>query len=165
MVILVIALTDSTIRVALERDFFHRDTLHLLSDRPVVYAVALVFDASRFSILVPPSDLASLVSILATAAFGGGVFYAAANLVPSGNRVKDSSIRMYDFYLGIGMFLFIVTVVLFGLPEPIDYLEFVAVLFASYCVYRMATSLSPTSRIRKEAMNEGLGLQTDVVRT
>jgi hypothetical protein len=62
---------------------------------------------------------------------------------------------MCNLYLGIAVFLFIVTVFLFGLPPPIDYLEFAAVMLASYSVYEMTTSLSPTSRIGKEVVTMG----------
>jgi hypothetical protein len=150
LVILVVALTDSSIRVALDRDFFHRDTLNWRGLRFAVYAVSIIFDATRFLSLFPPSDLSDVASNTATAAFAVVVFFAAANLVVSGNRVKDRPIRMYNLYLGIAVFLFIVTVVLFALPPPIDYLEFVAIVLAGFFVFKMTTSLSPTNRIGKE---------------
>ncbi len=71
------------------------------------------------------------------------------------NKAKRLDALVESAVKDFAIFLFIITVVLFGLPPPIDYLEFVAILLTSFTFYKMTTSLSPTSRIRKEVTTEG----------
>ena len=150
VVIFAVALTDSATLVALDRDFFHRDTLHWKKLRIAVYPVVLIYDATRLLGLYPASSSADLASNAATGGLAIAVSFAVANLVVSGNRVKDRPVKMYNLYLGLAAALFVVTIVLYGYPPPADYLYAVAIVLSSLSFFKMTTSLSPTSRIKRE---------------
>ena len=126
---------DSTIRVALELDFLHRDVARWKTARPAA-GVALVVGTvvAQFA----TADWVLLTSILLLAV---PATYMAAVLVVGGSHVRDETMRRYMRWMGYmvaSVFLELVTQVF----SP--YLNFPLAIFA-YFLYGMSTSLLKTA--------------------
>jgi len=141
-VITIFAWVDSTIQVALELDFLHRDALRWMKARRFVWAIVILTTViGVLPIGDPMARYLSFVTILATA-----ISYSGAVLVRAGPRVHDATMRGYVGWMG-----FIVLAVIFEILITTfnSYLNF-PLAIGAYFVYRAATSLSKTSRMAPE---------------
>jgi hypothetical protein len=126
---------DSTIRVAMELDFVHRDVVSWMKLRPIA-GVALVAGVVVAQFEATPLELFTAAVLLA----GSAVYFAAA-LVAGVSRVHDETMRRYMRWMGFvvaSIPLYLVTISL----NP--YLNFPLAIFA-YFLYGMTTSLLKTA--------------------
>ena len=129
---------DSTIRVALELDFMHRDAVSWRRLR-LVAGGALVLGTAVAQFAVTGWILLTAILLL-----GIPAAYMTAAVVVSGSRVRDETMRRYMRWMGFivgSVFLQLVTSYLS------QYLNFPLAIFA-YFLYGMSTSLLKTAPLR-----------------
>ncbi len=157
---------DSTILVSLDTDFFHRNTLRWRQVRFVGYsAMALIcvvnglgdflptYYKSLFYVQVSPAQFTPLGEIVSAVEVASIIFvfiYVFSTALVSARRSSDMPLRRFLEYTGILLFLYLVNTLIAGLVTR-AIAPFFFVIFA-YVMYRMAMSLSPVGRVKKEAV-------------
>jgi len=131
----VFAWIDSTIRVALELDFKHRDAVRWKSLRPVAGA-ALVIGIIVAQFATIGWQVLASAALLATAAA-----YMAAALVIGDSRVRDMTMKRYIRWMG---FLVASLILLFGTNVVSAYLNF-PLAISAYFLFRISGSLLKTA--------------------
>jgi len=134
----VFAWIDSTVNVALELDFKHRDALRwkkLRSAAGVAFVVGFV--VAQFA----TSDWELLISIVLLASASA---YMTAALVVGGSRVRDLTMRSYIKWMG---FLVASLILLFGTNIVSAYLNF-PLAISAYFLYRISGSILKTAPLR-----------------
>lgn len=147
------AFVDSTILVALEMDFFHRNTLHWRQIRIVGYP--LVFGFIITILFSPPLTLPGLLMVILAVGTIVTIPYSAAALIIGARRTWDRTLKRHLTLLGFVFVVYLVSFVeattSFNNPTPAsDLLGDFLVVLAPYLLYRAAMTLSPISRIEKE---------------
>jgi hypothetical protein len=132
---------DSTIRVALELDFTHRDVVRWKKFRPVT-GVALVVGTVVGQFATTDWELLTTIVLLVAAAA-----YLTAALAAGGSRVRDETMRRYMRWMG-----FVVGSIPLQLVTSYinPYLNFPLAIFA-YFLYGMSTSLLKTAPLSAAA--------------
>ena len=126
---------DSTIRVALELDFTHRDAARWKRLRPVAGVTFVVgFVIAQFAAL--SWEVLMSVVLLASASV-----YMAAALVIGDSRVRDVTMRRYVRLMG---FLVASLILLFGTNVISAYLNF-PLAISAYFLFRISSSLLKTA--------------------
>jgi hypothetical protein len=147
-----LAVIDNTALVALQMDFFHRNTLHWRDLRILVYVVFLV-DISvvyLFTNSGPPPNIAGRLSVIGS--FVALFVYSALTLILVAKRTPDKPMRRF---LEIVALLIIATVVSALISNYTDitavdlFSDFLSVAL-SYLTYLAAMSLSLTGKISKD---------------
>jgi hypothetical protein len=130
---------DTTIGVAVELDFFHRDPLHWKAIRKPAWALVLIGAfASQLSPSVLYYDLFGFI-------FGVPFFYAGYVLIVSQKRIYDDALRKYLRWVG----LLVVSLIGEFVTSTINpYLNFPLIITA-YCFYRAVGALQKTGRIEE----------------
>jgi hypothetical protein len=153
LVIFILALAgliDSTIRVAIEQDYFHRNTLYWKKLRYLFWAGIL------FIFVLGPiltfTGFPNLTSGLALDALAGIVpfVYGIAALFVSGKRSKDRKMRSYLRWLGLAV-LVLLGVALDSYITTGGGEAFLLFVVLAYFLYRASKSLSSTNKLSKEA--------------
>ncbi len=134
----VFAWIDSTVRVALELDFMHRDAVRWKSLRLVAGAGLVIgtiiaqFATADWELLI------SLVLLVPAAA------YMTAALVVGGRRVRDETMRRYIKWMG---FLVVSLILQLATNVISAYLNF-PLAISAYFLYRISNSLLKTAPLR-----------------
>lgn len=140
----VFAWIDSTVRVALELDFKHKDAVRWKSLRPVT-GVAFVIGLVVAQLATINWEVLVSIVLLAPA-----TAYMAAALVVGGSRVRDATLRGYIKWMG---FLVASFILLIGTSYINEYLNFPLAILA-YFLYRISGSLLKTTPLNV-ALAEG----------
>lgn len=141
--VILYAWLDSTIRIAIGQDFFHRDTFSWSRLRNIFWAVLILLDLLVWTGLLLPNNYPFFVARgLAFAGFFGVVGLV---LYVSGLRTSDRTIRTYLTWLGLIMFWALVIAVL-GTLAPFAFPS--AWVVMAYLLLRAARSLSPISKLQ-----------------
>lgn len=148
-------LVDSTIRVAIDQDYFHRNTLHWKKLRFLFWAGILfifvanpLFLATGFSYIGSGLALSFLEGVVPFA-------YGIATLFVSGRRSKDRKMRSYLRWVGLAVVSFLGVAVVGNILGGAG--AFLLVVVLAYFLYCAARSLSPTNRMEKGS--EGMKLK------
>jgi hypothetical protein len=160
LVLILAGWMDSTIGVAIDQDYFHRNTLHWKTIRPlfwvgifIVFLVAPIATIMGLKLGLNDSQL-FLSPFIAIPPF----VYGTAALFVSGERSKDRKMKSYLRWLGLSVIslfaAFGISILSNNLGSAISVL-FLALL--AYFLYCAAKSLSPTNRIEKGS--EGMKLK------
>jgi hypothetical protein len=128
---------DSTIGVAYELDFFHRDTLHWRRFRKLTWAL-LVIGAFGGGLATNTSQY-----LIADVFLGIPVSYAAITLAKGVTRIYDETMKRYMKWVGLLVAALVMEIVTVTLNI---FLNFPLVAFA-YFLYRAAISLSIRNRL------------------
>ncbi len=151
-----LAVIDNSILVALDMDFFHRNTLYFRQARIVVYGVYLVFVLGIFaSSMLQVHRLPIFVRIPLIGSFAALFFYVALTSVVAARRTQDTPMRRFLTYAAI----LIVATLVYSLINNYTYLISIDLFSDSlyvataYLMYRMVMSLSLTGKVdRTESM-------------
>jgi hypothetical protein len=152
-------LFDTTILVALERDFFHRNTLRWKPLRYVGYAllgfegiggpileIALLLGwITQSTMQSITNSTANLVLFLSGLSFLG---YAIGAAVVSARRTSDKTLKKFVVFAGLLILAYVVNSLLFLFVSQVFGI-FDLVVYA-YITYLMAMSLSPVGKVEKE---------------
>jgi len=129
---------DTTARVVLDMDFFHRDPLHWKSIRKPAWALLIM--GVVVTDLTPNFFYYSVVSI---------IFFAPVFVLPglvivlSEKSLYDGALRRYVKWIGI---LIATLFLLFATSAINPFLNF-PLLLTAYCLYMVSVSLSSTSKV------------------
>ncbi len=141
--IILYAWLDSTIRIAIGQDFFHRDTFSWSHLRHVFWAGLILLDLSVWMGLLLPTNYPFFVARgLAFAGFFGVVGLV---LFVSGLRTSDRTIHTYLMWLGLIMLWALVMAVV-GTLVPFAFPS--AWVVIAYLLFRAARSLSPIGKLQ-----------------
>jgi hypothetical protein len=140
---LVFAFLDSVILVAMEMDFFHRDTLHWRQLRIPAYVVVFV---GIFIGAVSDALLPNILTLLA-AVF---IVYSIVVLIVASRRTPERTLKRHTRLLGYAFVAYAVSVVVFTIPMWGNLLSDLFVIIFAYLIYLATMSLSPMTRIEKE---------------
>ncbi len=163
LLVIMFVLVDVTILVALQMDFFHRNTLRWKQVRLVAYGLlvatfiltGITGNASHGHITGGLSFLNALYTFSGTIyiAYAFIVFifaYPTAAAVVSARRTPDKPLRRFMALAGLFLFGLLINTLVFTLVTVV-FSPFFFIAFA-YITYRMAMSLSPVGRVKKEAV-------------
>jgi hypothetical protein len=150
---------DSTALVALELDFFHRNTLRWRKLRPVFYPLALIGETTLLLITYasglpsPPSWATAFFVKPLVGAFFVIFGYAVVAMVVAARRTQDRTLRRHVMLLGLFFATFIATTFMFNFTSIllVDLLNDLLVVLGYYAFYRAVMSLSPVGRVEKPA--------------
>jgi hypothetical protein len=146
--IVIFAWIDSTIRVALDLDFLHRDALRWKGLRKYVWALIIVGSVGGG---LATSNLQFIIfGILYAILFA----YFAGVLIRSGQRVHQTTMKAYSRWLGLILLSLIFEI---GTGTAIGFNVNFPLILAAYCMYRAATSLSKSRRMAA-ASPEGVSM-------
>lgn len=134
----VFAWIDSTIRIALELDFLHRDALRWRSARPVA-GIALVLGT-----IFAQFASTTWVFILSIALLVPAASYLASVLAVGGSRVRVQTMRRYIRWMGFLVASLLLLVVTSSLNGNLNF----PLAFAAFFLYGMSTSLLKTAPLR-----------------
>jgi hypothetical protein len=156
LLLAIFAYAERSAIVAMETDFFHRNTLGWLRARWPAAIVLVAFDAADVALspVAEPNALELALANLAFVAVIGVLAYATATLVIGARRSSDRTLRRSILLLGLALSTLVLSLVLtFPLVEGT--LPFVIVnkgtaLVGIYLIYRSMMSLSPLGRIDKD---------------
>jgi hypothetical protein len=138
------AFIDSVNLVAMEIDFFHRNTLYWKQLRIPSYAVFLV------NILVLSTSTLPLFNVLSSVLPAVCAGYAIVVLIVASRRTRDRTMKRHTRLLGYAFVIFLASVLVFSLPTYGNLLSDLLVIIFAYLIYLATLSLSPLSRIEKE---------------
>jgi len=146
--IILYAWLDSTIRIAIDQDFFHRDTFRWSYLRHIFWVAIILVDLLVWMGPLFPSNYA----FFAARSLGGTSFFVVVGLVlfVSGRRTSDRTIRAYLMWLGL-ITICAVFLAVFAAVAPIAFPAPWVVL--AYFLYRAARSLLPISKLEKRGTN------------
>jgi hypothetical protein len=155
LLFVILAFADSSIMVALDMDFFHRNTLGWRQGRLPLYIIMLL----GFADFLVPTYLGVTQGVIANfagAAFVGGYGYTIAALVAGARRTTDRPMRSFIAFLGIFVLCQVVTTLAFNYTSipAVDLLSDFLSLTIAYSLYRMTMSLSPVGRVEKSIATE-----------
>ena len=140
---LVFAFIDSVILVAMEMDFFHRDTLHWRRLRVPAYVVVLV------AIFFPTTSNSPLFTIAAFLAALFPFVYSITVLIVASRRTPDRTMKRHTRLLGYAFSMYVVSVLVFQIPIYGNLISDLFLIIFAYLIYLATMSLSPMSRIEK----------------
>jgi hypothetical protein len=152
------AYADRSVLVAMETDFFHRNTLGWLrARRPagLLMLVSLVaVNALELSIPGQPPLWAPFVADSLFLVVAVDLGYATAALIVGARRSSDRTLRRSLLYLGFALATLVLDLIL-TTPLNGGTLPFVIIsqgtaVVGIYLIYRSVTSLSPLGKIEKE---------------
>jgi hypothetical protein len=159
VVAVIFAFIDSTVMVALEMDFFHRDALGWRRGRYVGYAAVLGEVGFALLVIILASQPttpgwvsaivnSSVVPVQFLVVFGIACGYGGASLVIGARRTPDTTLRKHMALLGLVLVLG-VTSIANDFTVSFTLLDDVLALSVSYVWYRAAMSLSPVGRVER----------------
>jgi hypothetical protein len=145
---------DSTIRVAIEQDYFHRNTLHWRTLRPLYWVgFSLTFILAPLIVVfglakVAPHLASSFLNVFLTLP---SFAYGSITLFVSGQRTRDRKMKSYLRWLAVS----VLSILAFGLVLTTynlnDLVPYLFLILMSYSIFRAARSLSPTTKIERRA--------------
>ena len=155
------AFVDRTILVAMETDFFHRNTLRWRNVRRPLFGVLIavlvvaIFIGSYYSLVPnPPSWTSLILGPLFLGAFGVGFPYLAIALIVASRRTPDRTLKMHVRFIGLAIVGYIGATIIssgWGIHDVITSLvDAFFVILGGYALYRSVMSLSPLGRVAKE---------------
>lgn len=148
LLFIVFILVDSAILVALDTDFFHRNTLRWKQIRLAVYALfvaVLIYTLSPDNVV---NSLPGIVFDLVVASFLFIFVYTAGAAVVSARRTSDKPLKRFVALAGLLILGYLVNTLLFVFVSEL-FTPVLLIIFA-YIIYLMAMSLSPVGKVEKE---------------
>ena len=157
----IFAFVDKSVLVAMENDFFHRNTFYWRRLRwplGVTLVVSFASAAAAFSFALPSdaTDAPTLVLIAYFVAFIYPIIlsYSTAVLITAARRTSDRILKRSIFLFGLAMATFVLSI-LSGSIFPNGSVGSLIVnqgpnIAGTYLVYRSALSLSPVGHIQKK---------------
>jgi hypothetical protein len=162
LLLVIFAYADRSILVAIDTDFFHRDTLSYRRVRwPAAIALFAVFFGTVIggAILSPAqqsSFLGDLINYLFFGSLAGVLAYLTAALIVGARRSADRTLRRSILLLGLALSTLVLSIVATS-PFDSSTLPYVIVnqgtgIVGIYLIYRSVMSLSPLGRVAKDAV-------------
>ena len=158
IVVTAFAYADRSVLVAIETDFFHRDTLGWARVRvpaSLVLIGSMVVLVVLFLISPPQPSLPLVVAADAPFVLAGLVLaYATAALMVGARRSADRTLRTSIFLLGLALFTLVLDIILTtplttgSLPDVV--ITQGTAVVGIYLIYRSVLSLSPLGRVQKD---------------
>ncbi len=153
LLIIMFVMVDITILVALDTDFFHRNTLRWRQIRLVAYGllvIAIILSGITGQITaILPHALFAFSAVPFTDAFVVFIFaYTTATAVVSARRTPDKPLKRFMVLAGLFLFGLLINTLVYTLVTEV-FSPFFFIVFA-YITYRMAMSLSPMGKVEKE---------------
>lgn len=160
LILVFVAYADRSIVVAIQTDFFHRDTLAWPSVRwpaaiaLVGFVIALVVGGNILTPTEQSSFLGVLFNDLFFAFLAAILAYIAAALVVGARRSADRTLRRSILLLGLALFTLVLSIVVTS-PLTSGTLPFAIVnqgtgIVGIYLIYRSVMSLSPVGHVEKD---------------
>ena len=160
LVLVIYAYADRSVLVAIETDFFHRDTLGWLRVRRPLAIYIICFLAAEVvgGVVLTPAEQNSLLGDILNDLFYVSLApilgYATAALIVGARRSADRTLRRSILLLGLALSTLVVSIVV-TTPLPSGALAAVIVMQGTavvgiYLIYRSMMSLSPLGRVEKE---------------
>jgi hypothetical protein len=159
LILVILAYADRSVLVAMETDFFHRNTLGWRRARLPVYVIYVAFAVPEFvvSAVVTPAELASPLGDAFNTVFFVVVViilaYATAGMIIGARRSADRALRRSILLLGLALSTLVLSIVVtFPLTEGT--LPFVIVnqgtaVVGIYLIYRSVMSLTLLGKVEK----------------
>ncbi|MDA4127821.1 MAG: hypothetical protein OK452_11570 [Thaumarchaeota archaeon] len=158
--IIIFAYADRSVLVAIETDFFHRQTLSWPRVRwPVAMAiVALAVILGIGGAVLTPAEqssfLGTLINGLFFPVFAGALAYLTAALIVGARRSADRTLRRSILLLGLALSTLVLSIVVTSFLDS-GTLPYVIVnqgtgIVGIYLLYRSVMALSPLGRVQKE---------------
>ncbi len=153
LILVIFAFVDSTVLVALETDFFHRNTLRWKQVRWPSYAIVLALFPSILVYIVfgssanPPAWVSDQINLIG-AAVAAVIVYSVVALIVASRRTPDMTLRRHLKLLSLAVACLAIAVAN-AFTISLDLYAIPAVV-AAFFLYRAVMSLSPMSRIEKE---------------
>jgi hypothetical protein len=168
IMIILLAFVDSSIRVAQEMDFFHRNTLGWQIVRKPFYVILLA-SSVLFDWALLFTSVDSLPTLLAAgqyfAVVGLVLSYSAAALIVGARRTPERTMRRFVRMLGLAIVCVVVYLTIWIPFSPFNadvqdlgnMISFFFIPGAAYFFYRAVMSLSPLGRVEKDPVATKLG--------
>jgi len=149
---------DSTISVALEVDFFHRNTLRWRQARliayPIVFGWVVIFLSVTYlsGLPNPPAWVSAVQAGPVGLLFIATLLYSIVALVIGARRSPDMTLRRHILLLAAFFAMFIATTFMFNYTSTlsIDLISDALTVLSAYVLYRAVMTLSPLGRVGRE---------------
>ncbi|GEM_PF-4065328 len=159
LIFVILAYGDRSVLVAIETDFFHRDTLSWSRMRWVlaIYLVASIIGTVAGGFILTPEEQSSFLGTLLSDFFffglAGALAILTAALIVGARRSADRTLRRSILLLGLALSTLVLSIVATSFLT-LDTLSYVIVyqgtgLVGIYLIYRSVMSLSPLGRVEK----------------
>jgi hypothetical protein len=160
LVFVIFAYADQSVLVAIETDFFHRDTLGWLRARWPVAVFLVCFLAVEVvgAIVLTPAEQNSLLGDLLNGVFFFSLVpilgYVTGSLIVGARRSADQTLRRSILLLGLAISTLVISFVV-STPFATGSLPYVIVnqgtaVVGIYLIYRSVMALSPIGKIERE---------------
>ena len=160
LLFVIVAYADRSVLVAIETDFFHRDTLSWSRVRwpAAIVFVTFVIGLNIGGAVLTPDEQSSLLGVLINDLFflvvAGILSYLTAALIVGSRRSADRTLRRSILLLGLALSTLVLSIVATSFVNP-GTLPYVIVqqgtgIVGIYLIYRSVMSLSPLGRVQKE---------------
>ncbi|MGP8056568.1 MAG: hypothetical protein ACLQEQ_04365 [Nitrososphaerales archaeon] len=160
LVLVIFAYADRSVLVAMETDFFHRDTLGWqrvrwpLAIGFVIFLIALVTGGAVLTPDEQSSLSGTIFNDLFLLVFAGILGYLTVALIVGARRSADRTLRRSILLLGLALSTLVLSILATS-PFNSGTLPYVIVnngtgVVGIYLIYRSVMSLSPLSRVEKE---------------
>jgi hypothetical protein len=149
---------DTTVSVALDTDFFHRNSLRWRQARFVAYPIVIgwvvIFLAVTYlsGLTSPPAWVSAIQNGPEGVLFIAAILYSILALVIGARRSPDKTLGRHILLLATFFAIFIATTLMFNYTSilPVDLLSDLLTVIGSYVLYRAVMTLSPLGHIEKE---------------
>lgn len=166
LLVVIFAYADRSVLVAIDTDFFHRDTLAYHRVRwpaAIAFAASFIVVAGGGVILSPAqqsSVLGEILNDLFYVALVGILGYLTAALIVGARRSADRTLRRSILLLGLALSTLVFSIVVTNPLTP-NSLPYVIVnqgtgIIGIYLIYRSVMSLSPLGRVEKNVVGTSL---------
>jgi hypothetical protein len=168
VLLVIFAFVDRSVIVAMQSDFFHRNTLYWSQLRwaagvvmagAIIALVALSLDPAMnaFGSGPPPPSLAIWVDVanfLFEVVIPGVIAYGTASLIVAARRTSERALKRNLMFLGLALATLVISLVASS-PFSSGTLPYLVVndgtaIVGMYLLYRAVMSLSPLGRVEKE---------------
>jgi hypothetical protein len=140
---LALAFIDSVNLVAIDMDFFHRNSLYWKQLRIPTYTVFLVNIFILSTLNVPLFNILS--SVLPAVCAG----YAIAVLIVASRRSSDLTMKRHTRLLGYAFVIFLASVIVFSISVYGNLVSDLFLVIFAYLIYLATMSLSPLNRFEE----------------
>jgi hypothetical protein len=161
LIFVIVAYADRSVLVAIETDFFHRQTLGWPRVRwPLaIVSFAFVIGLSIGGSLLSPAEQSSFLGVLTNDLFFLALVailgYLTAALIVGSRRSADRTLRRSILLLGLALSTLVISIALTSFLNPGDFsyviVQQVTGIVGIYLIYRSMMALSPLGRVEKEA--------------
>jgi len=162
LIFTVFAYSDRSVLVAIETDFFHRNTLGWLRVRwpativIIVFVIVVLVSSAIPNLTVEEQSWANNIGSLFFFAIAAIIAYAAAALIVGARRSSDRTLRMSILLLGLALSTLALSLIVTSFLNE-GTLPYVIVnkgtgVVGIYLIYRSVMALSPIGKIERDAV-------------